>query len=133
MQFGPAITVGVDADTDPDGWIQVPRQNSLVIGGVGRFAPTGVLAQLDTTKLTNEVFDLTPAVPPLPLKAGDPMPAAQKSVKPVFKINFEARKVIGHAGVNANSLAKLRSATRPTLTIAIPTGQALRRRSPRFR
>ena len=107
QQFGPPLSVAIDTDTDPDGWIQVPRQNSLVIGGVGRFVPTGVLAQLDTTKLTNEVFDLTPAVPPLPLKAGDPMPALQKSVKPVFQINFEARKVVGHAGVNANSLAKI--------------------------
>jgi hypothetical protein len=107
QQFGPALTVGVDTDTDPDGWIQVPRENQLFQGGQGRFVPTGVLAKLDTTKLTNEIFDLTVIAPPLPLKAGDAMPAAQKSVKPVFQINFEARKVVGHAGVSANTLNKI--------------------------
>ncbi len=107
QQFGPPLTVGVDTNTDPNGWIQVPRENQLFPGGRGRFVPTGVLAKLDTTKLTNEVFDLTVNAPPLPLNAGDPMPAAQKSAKPIFRINFEARKVVGHAGVSANTLSKI--------------------------
>jgi hypothetical protein len=107
QQFGLALVVPVNVDTDANGWIAVPRENNLVNGGVGRFAPTGILARLDTTKLTSEVFDLTAAAPPLPLKAGDPVPAAQKSVKPIFQINFEARKVIVHTGVSSNTLNKI--------------------------
>ncbi|HEY3626454.1 MAG TPA: hypothetical protein VGL00_09220, partial [Terracidiphilus sp.] len=83
----------------------VPRQNNLVPGGVGRFVPTGLLAQLDTTKLTFESFDLTVSGPGLPVVAGAAVPAAQQSVKPTFTINFEARNATTLASVGSNSLA----------------------------
>lgn len=105
QQFGPPLSVVVDTDPDGDGWIKVPRQNSLFPGGVGRFVPTGLLAQLDTTQLTNESFDLTVAGPGLPVVAGAPVPAAQQSVKPTFTINFEARNATTLASVGSNSLA----------------------------
>jgi hypothetical protein len=105
QQFGPALTPSVDTDSDVNGWIKVPRYNSLFPGGVGRFVPTGLLAQLDTTQLTKETFDLTVAGPGLPVVAGIAVPAAQQSVKPLFTINFEARNVITLASVGGNSLA----------------------------
>ena len=104
QQFGPPLSVVVDTDPDGDGWIQVPRQNNLVPGGVGRFVPTGLLAKLDTTQLTSEFFDLTAAGPGLPVLAGSPVPAAQQSVKPTFQINFEARNASTLAPVGSNSL-----------------------------
>jgi hypothetical protein len=100
-QFGGGtLTVNVDSDPDADGWIDVPRQNNLTPGGVGRFIPTGLLARFDTTSVTNEAFDLTG----IPVNAGDAVPAAQHSVKPLFKINFEARNATTHAAISANSL-----------------------------
>jgi hypothetical protein len=103
-QPGPALNVVVDTDPDVNGWIKVPRENNLVPGGVGRFVPTGLLAQLDTTQLTEETFDLTAAGPGLPVLAGDVVPPAQQSVKPTFQINFEARNVTTLASVGSNSL-----------------------------
>jgi hypothetical protein len=108
QQFGPPLVVAVNKDVKPGGWIEVPRENQLFNGGVGRFIPnTGIMANLDTTKLTNETFDLTVAAPPLPLKAGDTVPPGQRSEKPHYKIYFEARKVIGGASVGANNLDKI--------------------------
>jgi len=104
QQFGPPLSVVVDTDPDGDGWIKVPRQNSLFPGGVGRFVPTGELLRLDTTKLTSESFDLTAAGPGLPVRAGMPVPALQQSVKPTFQINFEARNATTLASVGSNSL-----------------------------
>jgi hypothetical protein len=101
---GGTLTVNVDTDPDANGWIKVPRQNNLTPGGVGRFVPTGLLARLDTTQLTNEFFDLTAAGPGLPVVAGVPVPAAQQSVKPLFKINFEARNATTLVSVGSNSL-----------------------------
>lgn len=91
----------------PGGWIEVPRENQLYPGGIGRFVPTGGLANLDTTKLTDEHVDLTVAVPPLPLQAGDSIPASAKSEKPSYKLYFEARKVVGGAAVSANNLPRI--------------------------
>src|SRR5262249_3612276 len=108
QQFGPPLVVSVNKDVKPGGWIEVPTENSLFFGGVGRFIPdSGILANLDTTKLTNESFDLTPVAPPLPLKAGDSIPATSKSEAPHFKIYFEARKVMGAIPVGANNLDKI--------------------------
>lgn len=108
QQFGPPLVVPVNKDVKPGGWIEVPRENSFFNGGVGRFIPdSGILANLDTTQLTNETFDLTPAVPPLPLKAGNAIPATSKSEAPHFKIYFEARKVLGAVSVGANNLDKI--------------------------
>ena len=104
QEFGLPLPVTVDTDPDADGWIQVPRQNDLTPGGVGRFVPTGLLAQLDTTQLTEETFDLTAAGPGLPVLAGAVVPALQQSVKPLFQINFEARNVTTLASVGSNSL-----------------------------
>ena len=104
QQFGPPLTPSVSTDSDIAGWIKVPRYNNLVPGGVGRFVPTGLLAKLDTTQLTNELFDLTVAGPGLPVVAGVVVPAAQQSVKPLFKINFEARNAVTLVSVGSNSL-----------------------------
>jgi hypothetical protein len=88
----PDITIQLNQPVKPGGWIEVPRQNSLVPNGPGLFVGGfNSMAQLDTTKLTNEVFDLT--TPPPELKAGDAMPAGQKSRMHRFKLFFEARKV----------------------------------------
>jgi hypothetical protein len=107
-QFGGGtLTVNVDTDPDGDGWIDVPRQDNLTPGGVGRFVPTGLLARLDTTQLTSESFDLTVAGPGLPVLAGMPVPGGatgQQSKKPLFQINFEARNATTLAGLSANSL-----------------------------
>jgi hypothetical protein len=106
-QFGGGtLTVNVDTDSDGDGWISVPRLNDPTPGGVGRFVPTGLLARLDTTQLTNESFDLTAAGPGLPVLAGMPVPGGatgQQSKKPLFKINFEARNATTLAPISANS------------------------------
>jgi hypothetical protein len=103
QQIGPPLTVPITVTADVNGWIQEPWLDDFKDTGLGRFVPGGLLASLDTTKLTNEVFDLTVAAPPLPLLAGDPVPGPQQSVKPVFQLNFEARKVVGKAPVGANS------------------------------
>lgn len=97
---GPPLVVPVNKNVKPGGWIEVPRENSLFAGGVGRFIPNGNLANLDTRKLTSEAFDLR--VPAPGLAAGDAVPAAKKATKPVFKIFFEARKVVGGASVSGN-------------------------------
>ncbi len=101
---GPALSVPVNKPIAPDGWIRVPTENELFPGGKGRFVPTGRLANMDTEKLTNESFNLTVSVPPLPLKAGDTVPAAQRSESPKFRIFFEARKVATAVPVNSNQL-----------------------------
>jgi hypothetical protein len=105
-QFGGGtISVNVYTNPDADGWISVPRMNNLTAGGVGRFLRnTGVMVRLDTTQLTSESFDLTVSGPGLPVVAGAPVPAAQESVKPLFKINFEARNATTLAAISANSL-----------------------------
>lgn len=108
QQIGPPLSVPVNKDVKPGGWVEVPTENSLFIGGVGRFIPnTGVLVELDTTKLTNETFDLSVVAPPLPLAAGDSVPVANRAHKPLYRINFETRKVGTVALLNANSLQKI--------------------------
>jgi hypothetical protein len=106
---GSSLPVPVNQSVDAHGWIDVPRNNALFPGGTGRFigGANNVLAALMTTTLTNEVFDLTPAVPPLPVLAGDPVPAAQQSERPQYKIYFEARNTTTLAGVSANNLDKI--------------------------
>jgi hypothetical protein len=104
---GPDLVVDVNATVQADGWIAAPRVNGLVPGGPGRFIPNGTLANLETTKYTLEEFDLTVAAPPLPLKAGDNVPAAQRSSMPLYSITFQARKVIVHTAVGTNTLAKI--------------------------
>lgn len=98
--IGPPLVVAVNKNVKPGGWIEVPRENSLFAGGVGRFVPNGNLANLDTRQLTSEAFDLR--IPAPGLAAGDTVPAAKKAAKPVYKIFFEARKVIGLAAVSGN-------------------------------
>ncbi len=101
------LIVGVNTPVDAGGWITAPRVNSLVPGGQGRFVPNGTLANLKTATYTDESFDLTVAAPPLPLTAGDSIPAAQRSTMPLFAITFEARKSIAHTPVGTNSLPKI--------------------------
>lgn len=88
---GPALAVSVNKDVGPGGWVQVPRENGLFPGGVGRFIPQGGLINLMTTKLTDESYDLT--VPAPGTKAGDSVPAGKKSHAHTFKLFFEAREV----------------------------------------
>ncbi len=111
QQFGPPLTVTVNKPVKPDGWIEVPRENELFIGGHGRFVPTGGLANLKTPTLTNEVFDLSVNAPPLPLNAGDhvppPPPPGQKSEKPHFKISFQSRKIGTLPLITANEREKI--------------------------
>jgi hypothetical protein len=104
---GPDLVVSVNVDQDAQGWIDVPRFNSNAQGANGLF--TAVAAQglilLDTTKLTSESFDLTGGTAPLPdLTAGETVPVAALSKKPVFQINFEAETVATSTPVNSNSL-----------------------------
>ena len=107
QQFGPALTVSVNKAVGPDGWIQVPTEHDLTQGGVGLFIPNSWLAKLNTKKLSDESFDLTVAAPPLPLKAGDTVPAPQRSEAPTFRIYFQARSVATHAPKGANQLDKI--------------------------
>jgi hypothetical protein len=103
---GGTLSVNVYTNPDADGWISVPRMDDLTAGGVGRYLHnTELLALLDTTQLTFEgPIDLTVAGVGLPVLAGMPVPAAQQSVKPLFKINFEARNATTLAAVSGNSL-----------------------------
>jgi len=109
QQFPPGSTlvVSVNTDVQADGWIKVPHENNLTDGGGGRFIPQGGLANLITTKFTNESFDLT--VPAPGLKAGDSILAGipPHSEKPTYQIFFEARKQGTVAPVWANNLTKI--------------------------
>ncbi len=105
QQIGLPLVVSVNKDVKAGGWIEVPRENNLVAGGVGRFIPNGNLANLDTRKLIDEPFDLR--VPAPGVHAGDAVPAGKKSAKPVYEIFFEARKVIGGASVSSNNLDRI--------------------------
>jgi hypothetical protein len=73
----------------PGGWIEVPRENSL-LGSAGQFNAGTLLGSLNTEMLTKEFFDLT--VPSI-YKAGDAFPAGQKAGIHTFQIIFEAREV----------------------------------------
>ncbi len=88
----PDITVQLNQPVKAGGWIEVPRQSNLSPNGDGLFVGgSGNLARLVTTKLTNELFDLTAPLPEL--KAGESVPAGKKSRMHRFRISFEARKV----------------------------------------
>ena len=107
QQFGSPLVVTVDTDPDANGWIQIPRFNSNAQGATGLYTPLTAqgLILLDTTKLTNEVFDLTGATAGFPkLTAGEIMPPNALSKKPVFQINFECRTVSTSTPVSSNSL-----------------------------
>lgn len=108
-QLPPAVPLNVPVNTDVQagGWIKVPHENDLTIGGGGRFIPQGRLVNLDTTQFTNESFDLT--VPAPGLTAGDSIPAGipPHSEKPTYQIFFEARKQGTVAPVWANNLARI--------------------------
>ena len=91
-QFGPAIPLQLNQTVKPGGWIEVPRQNNLAPEGVGMYVGGFVdMVDLNTTKLTDEFFDLTAPLPEL--NAGESVPAAKKSRMHRFKLFFEARKV----------------------------------------
>lgn len=107
QQFGPPLTVAVSKSVGTDGWIEVPTEHDLTQGGVGLFIPNSWLINLDTEKLSNESFNLTAAAPPLPLKAGDTVPAAQRSETPTFRLYFEARSVATHVSKGSNNLDRI--------------------------
>lgn len=107
-QPGPALVVSVNVVMDPGGWVQIPRLNNNGQGATGLFTPDTAqgLILLDTTKLTNEVFDLTGATLGFPkLTAGETMPPNALSKRPVFQINFECQTVSSTPTlVSSNSL-----------------------------
>jgi len=107
QQVGPPLTVSVNKTVDPNGWIEVPTEHELFFGGKGLFVPNSWLIKLDTKKLSSESFDLTASAPPLPLKAGDSVPAAQRSELPTFRLYFEARSVATHAAKGSNQLDRI--------------------------
>lgn len=100
------LMVPLNKDIGADGWIEVPTENQLFHNGVGRFVPAGFsrLAIIDTKKLTDESVDLSTGAPPLPVKAGDTVPAAYRSEAPTFRIYFEARKVGETTLMSSNQL-----------------------------
>lgn len=108
QEFGPPLTTSVNSNTDASGWIAIPQLNSSAAGQHGLFTQGSgqALALLDTTQLTNEVFDLTT---PTVLAAGQTMPpgflpTGTLSQKPIFQINFEAQTVTSSTPVSSNSL-----------------------------
>ena len=113
QDVGPPLHVQVSTPISADGWVQVPTDDNLTLHGGGKFAPTHMLAQLDTTKLTLEPFDLHGPGAGLPIVAGASVPAgppaadSRRSEKPIFAINFEARKAVGHAAISSNGLPKI--------------------------
>jgi hypothetical protein len=88
------------------GWIEAPRENDLTPGGLGLFVGgfRDMLA-LDTTKLTDENFDLT--LPPPALAAGSSVPASQRSRMHRFKLVSEARAVGAVAILSSNEREKI--------------------------
>jgi hypothetical protein len=113
QDVGPPLHVQVSTPIAADGWVRVPSDDNLTHHGGGKFAPTHTLAALDTTKLTLEQFDLHGPGTGLPIVAGGSVPAGpppadnKRSEMPIFTINFEARKAIGHAAISSNSLPKI--------------------------
>ncbi len=74
---------------DPQGWIRVPRENSL-FGVAGQFSPGISLGALMTEKLIKENFDL---INPTVYVAGTAFPAAQKASVHHFEITCQVREV----------------------------------------
>ena len=102
----PDITLQLNQPVKPGGWIEVPRQNNLVANGEGLFVGGFVsMANLDTTTLTNEFFDLT--VPAPEHAAGESVPVGKRSRMHRFKLIYEARKVVGMAIVSSNEREKI--------------------------
>jgi len=110
---GPPLHVQVTTPIAADGWVRVPTNDNLTQGGGGKFVATHLLAALDTTKLTLEQFDLHGPGTGLPIVAGAPVPTGppaadnKRSEKPVFQINFEARRVFGAVPISSNGLPKI--------------------------
>jgi hypothetical protein len=111
----PDLNINPIIDADVNGWITVPRQNDLSVGGVGIFSPNGgALAALNTaaialdatnTRFAKDDFDLT--VPAPAFKAGSAVPATKKAAVHTFKIIFEARDAVTLAIHNTNQLTKI--------------------------
>ena len=88
---------------DPQGWIQVPRENDL-FGVNGQFSPGITLGSLMTEKLIQENFDL---VNPTVYVAGQPFPAAKKAAVHHFEITCQVREVGTVAVAYSNMLSKI--------------------------
>jgi hypothetical protein len=113
QDVGPPLHIQVTTPIAADGWVRVPTDDNLTIHGGGKFVATHLLAALDTTKLTLEQFDLHGPGTGLPIVAGASVPEGppaadnRRSEKPVFTINFEARKSVGPVANSSNSLPKI--------------------------
>ena len=102
----PDITLRLNQQVDPGGWIKVPRQKNLAANEEGLFVGGFVsMASLKTTELTNEFFDI--AVPAPAHAAGESVPVGKRSRMHRFKLIFEARKVVGRASVSFNEREKI--------------------------
>lgn len=88
---------------DPQGWIKVPRENSL-FGAAGQFSPGETLAMLDTTKLVSENFDL---VNPSAYVAGTAFPATKKASVHYYEITCEVREVGSASVAYSNILSRI--------------------------
>ena len=103
-----ALTVSVNAEVAVDGWIVVPHHDGLQFGGPGRFTRNAeAMAILKTASYTDEVFDLRGPGAGLPVEAGITVPGPERSTKPTYSIQFEARKVVVHTPVGSDTLAKI--------------------------
>jgi 5-hydroxyisourate hydrolase-like protein (transthyretin family) len=105
VAHGGDLNVTLNVTVKPGGWIEIPRENELWIGGRGRFIPnTGVLVTLDTTTLTNESFDLTAP----DLEAGQPVPAGSKpTVTHRYSLIYQYRVVGPNPPLAGGSLSKI--------------------------
>jgi len=97
----PDINIQLNQPVKAGGWIEVPLQANLSFNGEGLFTSFSALANLDTTTLTLENFDVTA------IQAGDSLVPAQKSRPHYFKLFFDARKVGTVPSLSANSLNKI--------------------------
>jgi hypothetical protein len=110
QQVGGPINVPVNKDVKAGGWIEVPRENDLSKGGIGKFVPGGGfmgtdrLIRLDTTQFTNESVDLRTPAPGLVAGSSLAGGVPPHSEMPTYKVFFEAREVGPGPQVAANDL-----------------------------
>lgn len=88
---------------DPQGWIEVPRENNL-FGPLGQFSPGITLGALKTQSLIMENFDI---VNPVAYVAGQAFPAGKKTSVHNFEITCQVREVGTIPVAYSNVLAKI--------------------------
>jgi hypothetical protein len=102
----PAATYNVVIQAD--GWIEVPRENSLFTTGQFQAGGNSALANLITTKLTETFGENYDLINPAPVyKAGDAFPSTKKADVHTFEIIFEAREVGSSSLAYSNVLQRI--------------------------